>query len=126
METIEMNTPNENWSLLVSTYDGISEDPAKQVRILSDFQTWSRLGEFESIDRILTAATPGNLSELTLLILLRGSFAFREKLPTWTSLRDEAAAELTLRGVDVTKSLRGLFEVGHPLHTGTARTSPCP
>jgi hypothetical protein len=66
-------------------------------------------GNFNTCDAFLNNINTKNVSDVLLIGLLRLTYSWKDKLPSWQSLLSKTRIELSLRGYDDKKLLRGLI-----------------
>lgn len=79
-----------------------------RVQLLVQIQSVARTGNTAEIDIVLDRLDVSNLAEISLITLLRGTFAFSDKLANWGNFRDRVSREFARRGIDRKKVLAGL------------------
>lgn len=77
--------------------------------VFTQFQEHFWAGEFEAVDRMLEDFDVEKHQSIQCVAMVRGSFAAREKLKQWISLRDRVHAHLEAIGEDADHKLRGLY-----------------
>lgn len=65
--------------------------------------------DFNTCDALLNNINTKNLSDVLLIGLLRLTYSWKAKLPSWPLLLSKTSKELSLRGYDDKKLLRGLM-----------------
>lgn len=68
-----------------------------------------RLREYEQVNRLLHDVDVAELTEWSMIALLRSSFSARYFLPAWITLREEVKHKLEAEGKNHKKLLRGLL-----------------
>lgn len=91
------------------------KEPSHQelVELLAEMHDCARA---RLLDQVSLAMNPRNVPDLhvvTIICLLRGSFAFRSLVPTWDDFRDAAHNSLLENGENVEQIMRGLLP-SHP------------
>jgi adenine-specific DNA-methyltransferase len=81
-----------------------------RVNLLSQMQRLARSGDVSQIDAVLDQVDVHRLSQLSLVTLLRGTFAFRSRLHNWSNFCDRVNQEFDRRSIDRKKVLAGLLE----------------
>ena len=81
-----------------------------RVNLLSQMQKLARSGDVSQIDFVLDQVDVQYLSQLSLITLLRGTFAFKSRLQNWENFRDRVTEEFDRRAIDRRKVLAGLLE----------------
>jgi hypothetical protein len=79
------------------------------VTALNSITVKAKAGAWEEIDTVLKHAPVSKMSSTALMTLLRGTFRFQIKLPTWNAFRDAVAAEFERRGLNVSRLMMGLL-----------------
>ena len=80
-----------------------------RINLLVQMQKLARSGDVSEVDTVLSQVNVQNLSEISLITLLRGTFAFSGRLHNWKTFRDRVRREFEQRGVDQEKVLVGLL-----------------
>lgn len=90
--------------------EGRMEGPSDEsrVEILMTMQGLARGDDVSEIDTVLEHVDVTGLAEISLITLLRGTFAFHSRLRSWHGFRDRVGAEFLRRGINVDKVLAGL------------------
>ena len=63
---------------------------------------------YAMVNRLLDEAEVRELTEYSIIAMLRSSFSARQHLPAWRRLLDSARQELDVRGHNASRLLRGL------------------
>lgn len=78
--------------------------------IHSYFMQCAQNGNLDVIDRLLASTDVSRISVTWMISLLRGNFRIHHNLSNWKSFRDRAYAEITKRGENPGRILRGLLD----------------
>jgi hypothetical protein len=83
---------------------------AARVDLLVQMQKLARSGDLSEVDAVLKQVDVEGLAVVSLITLLRGTFAFSGHLRNWKDFRDRVSLEFGRRGMDREKMLAGLSE----------------
>jgi hypothetical protein len=96
------------WALSFINQDKEGLSASHRVAILGKITELATTGDWEGLNGILKHIPIEKLSTGTLILLLRGTFRFKSKLPNWLDVRDGVQTELIARKENAERLLMGL------------------
>ena len=91
------------------THEGYRvEDGASRVEVLVTIDSLIKDYRWDEVDAALQATDVSDLTEVGLILLLRGTYRFREALSGWNDFKERVSEELVSRRAPAVKLLKGL------------------
>ena len=97
------------WATWLACGAQVDATPERYVDIVEHLQNMSMREDVAEVDAVLQFLDERQMSERSMITLVRTTFGFRSRLPHWPSFRDRAERALDFRGRPARKILLGLY-----------------